>query len=275
MRSADPRLPGETLDVAKMPGHWLLARMGKRVLRPGGIEMTHALLAGLDIGAADRVVEFAPGLGATARLILARSPRSYTGIERDADAARFTTNKLGDCDGVSVKIGSADNTGLAGESATVVVGEAMLSMNPQARKEEIVVEAFRLIKPGGLYGIHELCIMPDEISPDRHAEIDRALSGSVHVGVRPLTRDAWRTLMTGAGFDVVDSGVAPMHLLEPRRVVADEGLVGALKILKNVALDNAARRRVLEMKGIFKRYRDHLAGIYVIARKRMAPSGRA
>ena len=25
-------LPGAALDVAKMPGHWLLARLGKRVL---------------------------------------------------------------------------------------------------------------------------------------------------------------------------------------------------------------------------------------------------
>jgi len=30
-------LPGSDLDVAKMPGHWLLARLGKRVLRPGGL----------------------------------------------------------------------------------------------------------------------------------------------------------------------------------------------------------------------------------------------
>ena len=26
-------LPGSELDVRKMPGHWLLARLGKRVLR--------------------------------------------------------------------------------------------------------------------------------------------------------------------------------------------------------------------------------------------------
>jgi hypothetical protein len=27
-----------------MPGHWVLARMGKRVLRPGGLELTRRLL---------------------------------------------------------------------------------------------------------------------------------------------------------------------------------------------------------------------------------------
>ena len=28
-------LPGASLNIAKMPGHWLLGRLGKRVLRPG------------------------------------------------------------------------------------------------------------------------------------------------------------------------------------------------------------------------------------------------
>ena len=29
-------LPGAQLEAKRMPGHWLLARLGKRVLRPGG-----------------------------------------------------------------------------------------------------------------------------------------------------------------------------------------------------------------------------------------------
>ena len=31
-------------DYDKMPGHWLMARMGKRVLRPGGRELTEVML---------------------------------------------------------------------------------------------------------------------------------------------------------------------------------------------------------------------------------------
>lgn len=64
------QLPGGRLRPDKMPGHWLLARLGKRVLRPGGLAMTQSLLAALAIGADDDVVELAPGLGLTARLIL-------------------------------------------------------------------------------------------------------------------------------------------------------------------------------------------------------------
>ena len=77
------------MDAAKMPGHWLLLRLGKRVLRPGGVELTRRMLDGLNIQPDDDVVEFGPGLGVTARLTLARKPHSYVGIERDENAARI------------------------------------------------------------------------------------------------------------------------------------------------------------------------------------------
>ena len=73
---SDPAAPGAGLQLSRMPGHWLLARMGKRVLRPGGVELTRQMLDALDIGASDDVVEFAPGLGLTARAALEREPRS-------------------------------------------------------------------------------------------------------------------------------------------------------------------------------------------------------
>lgn len=59
-------------------GHWLLARLGKRVLRPGGAELTRELLNRAEVTDAD-VLELAPGLGRTATEILARRPRSYLG----------------------------------------------------------------------------------------------------------------------------------------------------------------------------------------------------
>ena len=42
-------LPGSELSASKMPGHWLLARLGKRVLRPGGLNLTRQLLESLAI----------------------------------------------------------------------------------------------------------------------------------------------------------------------------------------------------------------------------------
>src|SRR5437762_594904 len=87
-------LPGEALKADKMPGHWLLARLGKRVLRPGGRQLTHRMIEALNIGPADAVIEFAPGLGETARLTLNKKPASYTAVERDKDAATMVQRLL-------------------------------------------------------------------------------------------------------------------------------------------------------------------------------------
>jgi hypothetical protein len=72
-----PELPGAGQHLDKMQGHWVLARAGKRVLRPGGIELTRQMLDALAIGPQDRVVEFAPGLGITARMVLRKHPLTY------------------------------------------------------------------------------------------------------------------------------------------------------------------------------------------------------
>ena len=86
--------PGEGLKTEKMPGHWVLARLGKRVLRPGGMQLTRLMLKRLDIRPSDDVIEFAPGMGATARLTLALAPSSYTAVERDEAATKIVGSYL-------------------------------------------------------------------------------------------------------------------------------------------------------------------------------------
>jgi SAM-dependent methyltransferase len=250
----------------KMPGHWVLARMGKRVLRPGGLELTRKLLTELASKADDDVVEFAPGLGVTARLTLARHPRSYTAVERDRDAAatveQYLTGRSQRC-----VLGTAEATGLPNGSATVVYGEAMLSMQMASAKSRIVAEAARLLKPGGRYGIHELCLVPDDIDPSIGEAIARELSSDIHVGVRPLTVGEWRELLSNAGLTVVQEHRAAMHLLEPARIVRDEGLLRAIRFAWNVARNGEARRRVLAMRRTFRKYRRHLAAVVLVAQK--------
>lgn len=257
--------PHESIE-AKMPGHWLLAKMGKRVLRPGGLELTRQLLSDLAIDESDDVVEFAPGLGVTASMTLARGPRSYTAIERDADAAAAVERYLGGPHQQCI-VGSAEETGLADASASVVYGEAMLSMQPATAKSRIVGEAARLLRPGGRYGIHELCLVPDDVDETTRDEIQRAMSGEIHVGVRPLTVREWRELIESAGLTIVAERTAPMHLLEPRRLVSDEGLLRAIRFVWNVAWHGAARRRVLAMRRIFRKYGRHLAAIAMVTTK--------
>ena len=144
-------MPFATRDDDAVQGHWLLARLGKRVLRQGGVELTHRLLALADVGNSD-VVELAPGLGRTAAEIIDRHPRSYVGAEQDPDAARAVRSIVSGHG--NVRVADAADTGLPDASSDVVVGEAMLTMQSDKVKHAIIAEAARLVRPGGRYAIH-------------------------------------------------------------------------------------------------------------------------
>lgn len=260
-------MPGDELKAAKMPGHWLLARLGKRVLRPGGRHLTCQMIEALKIGPSDAVIEFAPGLGETARLTLSKKPASYTAVERDKDAAARVQKILRGSEQCCV-VGLAEETGLPGASATVVYGEAMLSMQTPEQKSRIVREARRLLKPGGRYGIHELCLVPDDLAESTKLEIQNDLSSIIHHRTRPLTVAEWQGLLEAGGFSVQTQAQAPMHLLEPGRIIQDEGMFGALRFAFNLLCNGDARRRVLAMRRVFSKYRDYLAAVVLVGQKK-------
>lgn len=247
-----------------MPGHWLLARMGKRVLRPGGLELTSKMLSDAALTGAD-VVELAPGLGKTAADILAAGPKSYIGVENDPDAVALTAKVVGD-KGRLVEA-DAGATGLDTESSDVVVGEAMLTMQTDRGKDAIIGEAFRVLRPGGRYAIHELALEPDSLTDEQKTEIRKALAKSIKVNARPLTEVEWRERLTAAGFEVEKVDYAKMALLEPRRMIDDEGALRTLTIVGNILRNGDARRRILSMRSVFRKYRHELAAIEIIARK--------
>jgi hypothetical protein len=258
-------MPGADLDVTRMPGHWLLARLGKRVLRPGGLELTGQMLDALAITPRDHVVELAPGLGTTTRLALARSPASYVGVERDEAAVRLVQRALRPTD--ECRRGVASQTGLDDGCASVVYGEAMLTMQTAAQKRAIVREAHRVLGVGGRYGIHELALRPDDLSDAEKEEIQRELSDVIHVGARPLTSHEWVRLLESASFEVERIVTAPMRLLEPARVLADEGPLGTLRIAVNILRSPAARKRVMAMRRVFRTYASKMCAIAIVARK--------
>jgi hypothetical protein len=149
----------------------------------------------------------------------------------------------------------------------VAYGEAMLSMQPASAKSRIIREAARLLKPGGRYGIHELRLVPDDVEDSVRDAIQNDLSDEIHVGVRPLTIREWRQCFADAGLSIVAEQTAPMHLLEPARLIRDEGLLGAMRFAFNVARHQAARRRVLKMRRVFRKYGRHLVAMALVAVK--------
>lgn len=261
--SAPLPVPGEHLDPATMPAHWLLARLGKKVMRPGGSTLSDAMLSGLAIGPDDHVVDLAPAFGDTVRRVAAAGPASFRGVERgEAEARRAQSLGAGRYECV---VAEPEATGLPAHSASVVYGEACLSLETDETKRRIVAEAARLLRPGGRLGLHELLLTPDDIGAADKRRIETDLTRTVRVRARPLTLGEWSALLGEAGFVLDRVTPAPLLLLSPRSLVRDEGWDGTVRLLARTLRQRVVRRRVLELWKTIRRERRNLGAVVIVA----------
>lgn len=245
-------------------GHWLLAKMGKRVLRPGGKFLTHKMIAALNISSTDTVVEFAPGMGYTASLTLAKNPKKYVGIELNDEAAQKLQKSINGDSRIILNRNALDS-GLPAECANKIYGEAMLTMQADQRKSKIIGEANRLLKAGGLYGIHELGLVDVDETSKRNIQME--LAKTLNVNARPLTESEWKQIFEKEGFKVLEIFKNPMQLLERKRVIEDEGFFRALKIAVNILTHPKERNKILKMRKLFRKYEKNLCAISFIMEK--------
>lgn len=247
-------------------GFWVLSQLGKKVLRPGGKELTEKIIDFLHIQNKDSLVEFAPGKGFTTQLLLDKNPNDYYGIDIDSATIAELKHKFPQsyCHFIQ---GSASQTGLLENTADIVVGEAMLTMHADHRKLEIIAEAFRILKPDGAYAIHELGLTPDDVNDTTKKEILVNLSKAGKVNARPLTSTEWVSLLQSKGFVVRKVMQSPMRLLEFRRLIADEGWLGWLGMVFRLLTKPHLRASVIGMKHAFQKYAPHLIAIAIIVQK--------
>ena len=123
-------------------------RLGAGLAQPGGPAMVRRALEGVGLEAGDRVVELAPGIGATTAVLLELGPREWTGVEPDPIAAEHLERAFGG-PGREVARAPVDATGLGEDSASVLIVEALLSTLEDAEAAAVLEEARRVLRPGG------------------------------------------------------------------------------------------------------------------------------
>ncbi|MBK9420695.1 MAG: hypothetical protein IPN44_06550 [Flavobacteriales bacterium] len=123
------------------------------------------------------------------------------------------------------------------------------------------------VRPGGLYGIHEIALTPDTMSEEGKRQVQHYLAATIKVNSRPLTRAEWTAMLEGEGFKVESILTNPMLLLEAGRIVDDEGFFRTLKIAFNILTHPKARKRILAMRKVFRQYEASMRAIAIVARK--------
>lgn len=243
----------------------MLARLGKKVMRPGGLAPSLRMIEALRITSEDDVIDMWPGLGVTTQHTLSARPRSYTSIERGRAESARVERILAGPNQRSIVV-PTHKTGLDEDSASVIYGEALLTLETAKRKAATVAEAARLLRPGGRYGIHELLLTPTSLTESAKDEIENVLTKVLHVLARPLTRDEWRRLLESHGFDVEFEETGKLLLLDIPTFVADEGLLGTAAFLGRSLAHPTVLPRLATIWNTFHRYRDNLGSIVLTAR---------
>lgn len=104
-------------------------------------------------------------------------------------------------------------------------------------------------------------------TPRSRPNCAKTLARVIKVNARPQTMIEWRALLEEAGLVVDWTETAPMALLSMRRNLADEGLRGTARIIRNVLRDKDARHRVPRMRALFRQHRHALRGVALIAHR--------
>jgi SAM-dependent methyltransferase len=250
-------------DISKLPAYLLLAKLGKKVLRPGGIAFSKELLSTIPI-TRKHVSEFAPGRGATANLIIRKGPSSYMGIEHHMD---FASQLQFENSNHKVMVGSMTKTGLPSNSYDVIVGEAFLSLQHDETKQEILREAYRLLKPGGFYMLHELSVVSGNLSEESYQKLLQEMRSVLKVNAAPLRTGQWKRLCREIGFSIQRSFQRPMALLNPERLIEDEGAMNVLRIVWNMIRTPGAYTRIRSIRSMFTKHEGELAAIGLILQK--------
>ncbi len=237
---------------------WPLARrLATGLVQPGGAVMAGRALEGLGLDAGDRVVELAPGIGATTALVLARDPRSWTGVEPDALAAEHLGRAVRG-GGREVRAAPVVATGLPDASAGVVIADALLTTLDDDGAAAVVAEARRVLRPDGRIALHEIAPAGGPADPEAEADLAGA-------GLSPRPAERLRALAEAAGFVVVGSLTGPLDLPAPHELMREAGPRTALQATRQIARDGDLRRAVTSGRQTLERRASALRSVLLVA----------
>ncbi|MGG6298198.1 SAM-dependent methyltransferase [Leptolyngbya sp. AN02str] len=253
-------MPQTTLHVETATGHQVMAAAGKKILRPGGKAATQQLCQWANFQPGETVLELAASFGYSAIALAKQYGVTVVGIEKNPESvARAQANVQAAGLEAQVQIIEGDIFHLEQVSGQFdyVLAEAILTMQSQPVKAKILQGVRDRLKPQGKFLSHELLATAHE------ANIHRDLAAALRTNSTPLSPAHWMELYEAAGFRVLHHKTGAMGLLNPVRIIQDEGLKDALQFFWNVATQPAVRDRLHKIRQVFQQYKQELGYIIV------------
>ncbi|HEO5805708.1 TPA: class I SAM-dependent methyltransferase [Streptococcus agalactiae] len=245
-------------------GHQFLARLGKKRLRPGGVQATNWLIKKGHFSADSRVLEVACNQCTSSIDIAKASSCHITALDLDSkviEKAKENVKKAQLEEFIEVIQGNALKLPFPDNSFDIVINEAMLTMLSNSAKEKAIKEYLRVLKPGGRLLTHDVSYQDEDT-----AKLIDQLRHTINVNVAPLKIDDWQNLFLQNGFSSSEYQFGKMSLMSPLGMIKDEGLFNTIKIISR-GLKKENRSQFLKMKHFFTKTGKNLCYIAVASTK--------
>lgn len=250
------------LNFQTASGHQVLAAAGKKYLRPGGRTATEQLFQWANFQPGETVLELASSFGYSAIALAKRYGVKVVGVEKDSDSvarARFNIRAAGLENQIEIIEGDIFHLEAIPGQFDYVLAEAILTMQSPPGKAKILAGIHNKLKPKGKFLCHEL------LARDKEEQVRSELAQVIRVNSTPLSENNWILACETAGLQVEKHKAGSMALLNLRRIIQDEGIVDTIRILGNVLTHKPIRKRLLEMRSVFQKYRNELGYIILYA----------
>ncbi|PIE53812.1 MAG: SAM-dependent methyltransferase [Dethiosulfovibrio peptidovorans] len=249
--------------MRRVPGHELLARIGKKTLRPGGKVATEWLIERAGISKNSNVLEVACNMGTTLIDVASKYGANIVGVDMSENALKTAASNIRDAgfeDAIELVKADARNLPFEDECFDVVINEAMLTMLSNEDKKKAIGEYFRVLKNGGVLLTHDVNL------PNEDPELIGALRKVINIPATPLSEDHWVQLFKNVGFDHCEIKTGRMAFMSEEGLVRDEGFEGMMRIYENASKD-PNYEQFLEMKKFFMENEDKFCYIALVSRK--------
>ncbi|AAX72453.1 TPA: methyltransferase domain-containing protein [Streptococcus pyogenes] len=246
--------------VTKEVGHDFLARLGKKRLRPGGVEATNWLIEQGQFSQDCHVLEVACNRCTTAIELAKTFGCQIDAVDLNPKVVKEAQERVtveGLTRHITVSQANALSLPFPDNHFDIVINEAMLTMLNAKAKEKALNEYWRVLKPGGRLLTHDVAYE----DPKTRQVLDE-LRQTIHVNVAPLSLTGWQALYQEHGFSQVTYHHGKMSLMTPRGMIKDEGLMNTLNIMRR-GLKKENRQQFLKMRRFFTRTGKNLCYIAV------------
>ncbi len=244
-------------------GHEFLARIGKKILRPGGKKGTRFLLKNCMIDNNTKILDVACNRGETLIYLHKKYQCELVGLDNNElflDLAKENLAKKGLLDEIKLVLADAQKIPYPDNYFDIIINQAMLTMIFPDILDNIIKEYYRVLKPGGLLLTHDLAVKDEE-----GLELISPLRTLVKVPASPKTFSNWSKEFNKNGFKLKNHKFGKMTLINPIGLLYDEGF-NMFRILKN-GLKKENKERFTQMYKFFNSNRNQLRYLCLVNQK--------